>query len=315
MLRHPTTHRFTLSLTAALRLVLSVITVNGLITAGGFLFAQSAARGTAHQTEIEQWRHRREERLKAEDGWLTLVGRFWLKDGMNTVGTAPRNTFVLPPGSAPEVVGVFEFHDGKVIFQAALGVTVTVNGRPPTWDALKTDTPGPPDLVRIRDLTMFVIQRGNRFGIRVKDKNSEARKNFRGLEYFPIREEYRVKAKFVPYNPPKKIAIPNILGETEEVASPGYVEFTLNGQLCRLDPVDEGGTLFFIFKDRTAGKETYPAGRFLYTNSPKGGEVVLDFNQAVNPPCAFTPFATCPLPPRQNYLRTRIEAGELHYGH
>lgn len=269
----------------------------------------------SYQAEIEQWRRGREERLKAEDGWLTLVGRFWLKEGENTVGADAGNTIVLPKDSAPGKVGVIGFHNGNTAFRAAPGVEVTVNGKTSVTTVLKPDISGAPDVLQVRGLTMFVIQRGNRFAVRVKDKNSEARKTFRGLKYFPVTEEYRVKAKFVPYNPPKKIAIPNILGETEEVASPGYAEFTLNGQLCRLEPVNEGDALFFIFKDRTAGKETYPAGRFLYTDRPKGGEVILDFNKAVNPPCAFTAFATCPLPPQQNHLPVRIEAGELRYGH
>jgi uncharacterized protein (DUF1684 family) len=269
----------------------------------------------SYQSEIEQWRRGREEMLKAEDGWLSVAGLFWLKEGMNTIGTSPRNNFVLPVGSAPGVVGVFEFHDGKITFRPALGALATVNGKPATIAALKTDTPGPPDVLQVRDLKLFVIQRGSRFGIRVKDKNSEARKNFRGLEYFPVREEYRVKAKFVPYHPPRKIAVPNILDDVEEETSTGYVVFVLGGHEHRLEPLDSGDMLFFIFKDQTARKETYPAGRFLYTDLPKGGEVILDFNKAVNPPCAFTPFATCPLPPKQNQLPLRIEAGEMRYGH
>jgi uncharacterized protein (DUF1684 family) len=162
---------------------------------------------------------------------------------------------------------------------------------------------------------MFVIQRGNRFGVRLKNKNSESRKTFTGLKYFPVNDAYRVVAKFVPYDPPMTIAVPNILGDTEQEPSPGYVEFMLNGQKCRLDPVSEGDELVFIFRDLTSGKETYPSGRFLFTAMPKNGEVALDFNKAVNPPCAFTPFATCPLPPKQNHLPIRVEAGELRYGH
>jgi uncharacterized protein (DUF1684 family) len=160
-----------------------------------------------------------------------------------------------------------------------------------------------------------VIERGNRYGIRLKDKNSELRKAFTGLKYFPPLEEYRVKARFVPYDPPKMIPVPNILGQVDEEPSPGYVVFMLNGRECRLDPVTEGDSLFFIFKDLTSGKETYPPGRFLNTEMPQNGEVVLDFNQAYNPPCAFTPYATCPLPPEQNKLPIAIEAGELRYGH
>ncbi|HEY6291914.1 MAG TPA: DUF1684 domain-containing protein [Terriglobia bacterium] len=269
----------------------------------------------AYQSEIEQWRQRREAGLKSDDGWLTVAGLFWLKRGVNNVGTDAGNDFVLPSGSAPGKVGVFDFHDGIISFQAAPGVNATVNGNPATSATLKPDSSESPDVLRLNDLTMFVIQRGDRYGIRLKDKNSEMRKAFTGLNYFPAKEEYRVKARFVPYDPPRMIAVPNILGQTEQTPCPGYVVFTLQGRELRLDPVTEGDSLFFIFKDLTSGKETYPPGRFLNTGMPKNGEVVLDFNKAYNPPCAFTPYATCPLPPEQNKLSIAIEAGELRYGH
>jgi hypothetical protein len=278
-----------------------------------FLFLQTPQ--TAYQQETESWRRAREARLKAEDGWLTVVGLFWLKEGRNTVGADPQSSIVLPQGTAPATVGQFMFDRGEVRFESAPGVTATVNGKPAGSARLKPDTSGAPDLLRINRLTMFIIQRGPRTGVRLKDTNSPARKDFAGLRYFPIREEYRVKAQWVPYDPPKKITIPNVLGGTSEDVSPGYVEFVLKGRRCRLEPVLEGKELFFIFKDRTAAKETYPAGRFLYTGMPKGGEVILDFNRAINPPCAFTDYATCPLPPRQNHLAVRIEAGEMSYGH
>ncbi len=278
-----------------------------------FLFLQVST--PSYKAEIEQWRHEREARLKADDGGLTVAGLFWLKDGKNTVGTDKSNAIALPEGSAPASVGVFEFQNGQTLFRARPGVTIMVNGKPATSATLKPDTSDSPDIVQVNDLTMFVIQRGERWGIRLKDKNSGMRKTFTGLKFFPPDERFRVRAKFVPYNPPKMIPVPNIQGETEEDASPGYVEFTLNGHACRLEPVMEGDTLFFIFKDMTSGKETYPPGRFLNTPMPENGEVTLDFNQAYNPPCAFTPFATCPLPPRQNQLPIRITAGELRYGH
>jgi len=270
---------------------------------------------TSYNAEINRWRHDREAGLKADGGWLTVAGLFWLKDGKNTVGTDKTSDIVLPAGSAPASVGAFTFHDGQTRFEAAPGVRAMVDGKSAISAVLKSDSAGEPDVLQVYDLTMFVIQRGKRYGIRLKDKNSEMRKAFTGLKFFPADESYRVKAKFVPYNPPKMIPIPNILGETEEEASLGYVEFTLNGHPCRLDPVTEGESLFFIFKDLTSGKETYPPGRFLNTEMPKDGEVTIDFNKAYNPPCAFTPFATCPLPPKQNQLAVRIEAGELRYGH
>ena len=288
----------------AARILFAVLTLS---------FLQAGPRG--YRAEIEQWRRHRQAALETEEGWLTVVGLSWLKEGRNTVGAGPANDIVLPKGSAPAQVGVFEFHDGKTTFQAASGVKVTVNGRAVSTATLKPDTSGAADLLRIRDLTMFVIERGGRYAIRLKDKNSLARRDFRGLDYFPVNERYRVRAKFVPYWPPKRISIPNILGGAEEDTSPGYVVFTLDGREFRLVPVDSGDMLFFIFKDLTAGKETYPAGRFLYTALPEKGEVELDFNKAVNPPCAFTAFATCPLPPKENILPVRIPAGEKRYGH
>jgi hypothetical protein len=277
--------------------------------------AMLPAGQASYRAQIEKWRLQREENLKAENGWLTIAGLFWLKEGRSTMGTAAGNDFVLPPGSAPEKVGTFDFHGGKTVFQAVPGVAVTVNGKPAATASLAADSAGSPDVLGVRNLSMFVIQRGSRFGVRLKDKDSEARRRFAGTQWFPVAEEYRVTAKFVPYSPPKKIAVPNILGDVEQEDSPGYVEFRLKGRQFRLDPVSEGDVLFFIFKDLTAGKETYQSGRFLSADLPQNGEVVLDFNQAVNPPCAFTPYATCPLPPAQNHLSVRIEAGEMRYGH
>jgi uncharacterized protein len=273
------------------------------------------APDASYAAEIEQWHRNREARLVASDGWLSVVGLFWLKHGDNTVGTDPGSDVALPKGSAPAKVGVFDLHDGITSFEAAPGVSVTLNGQPATSGALKPDSSGAPDILQVNDLTMFVIERGGRYAIRLKDTNSEMRRTFKGLKYYPAKEEYHVVARFVPYDPPKTIPIPNILGQVEQTPSPGYVTFTLNGRECRLDPITEGDTLFFIFKDLTSGKETYPPGRFLNTAMPKNGEVILDFNKAYNPPCAFTPYATCPLPPEENKLPIAIEAGELRYGH
>lgn len=270
---------------------------------------------TLYRAEIEQWRRQREAALTSDEGWLTVVGLFWLKHGANTVGSDPASDIVLPKGSAPARVGAFDLRDGVVSFQSAANVTATVNGAAATSATLKPDSSGSPDVLRPNDLTLFVIERGGRYAIRLKDKNSEMRKAFAGIEYYPPKEEYRVKARFVPYNPPKMLTVPNILGQIERTPSPGYVVFKLHGREFRLDPVTEDNTLFFIFKDLTSGKETYPPGRFLNTEMPSNGEVILDFNKAYNPPCAFTPYATCPLPPEENKLPIAIEAGELRYGH
>lgn len=272
-------------------------------------------RQASYEEEIALWRHERQARLKAEGSWLDVAGLFWLKPGANTVGTDPRSDLVLPKDSAPAVVGRFMLENGEVLFEPHQGVTATLNGAPATRRTLRSDAPDPPDILRINTLMLYVIQRGNRTGIRLKDANSPARRNFAGLKHFPIRPAFRLKAKYTPYDQPRKIQIANVLGDTSEDVSPGYVEFDLAGKHCRLEPLLEGDELFFIFKDKTSGRETYPAGRYLYADVPQSGEVILDFNKAVNPPCAFTPFATCPLPPRQNRLAVAIEAGELRYGH
>lgn len=272
-----------------------------------------AAGDGGYNGTIEHWRQERESRLKADDGWLTVAGLFWLKEGSNSAGSATGSSIQLPRVAAH--VGDFDFHEGKATFHADPDVAVLINDKPAKMAVLKADTdPGGPDKITIGDLTMFVIHRGQRYAIRLKDKESEYRRSFTNLHWYPVREDYRIVARWVPYDTPHQIAVPNILGETENEPSPGYATFILQGHEYRLDPVLEDKQLFFIFRDQTSGKETYGSGRFLYAELAKEGKVVLDFNKAYNPPCAFTPFATCPLPPKQNRLPVRIEAGELKYG-
>ena len=273
----------------------------------------------AYRADVEKWRQQREARLKAEDGWLAVAGLFWLEEGENRFGSGPDNAIVLPAGAAPAVAGTFELRQGKVSVRVAPGVTVTAAGQPVTEMALRSDDPGPPDVLRLGRLTLHVIARSGKYGIRLKDPESETRRTFAGLQWFPVRDDLRVEARFVPWPAPRTIAVPNILGQVNDLPSPGYAEFTLAGRKLRLEPViEEPGAqeLFIIFRDQTAGRETYPAGRFLYAPMPRGGVVVLDFNKAYSPPCAFTAFATCPLPPPQNRLPVRIEAGEKNpHGH
>ncbi len=269
----------------------------------------------SYERQIEQWRKLHEAALIADNGWTTVAGLFWLKEGENRCGSDPASAVVLPE-PAPALAGVFDFHNGKTRFQAASGVPVTVNGKPARSAELSAGEAGvKPDQVVLGNLTMFVIKRGDRYAIRMRDKNSRMRREFHGLRWFPVKEEYRIVARFTSYPKPQPIAITNILGQTEGDPSPGYATFTLEGKEYRLDPILDGNHLQFVFRDQTAGKETYGAGRFFYAGPPKDGKVLLDFNKAENPPCAFTPYATCPLPPRQNRLPIRIEAGELNYEH
>lgn len=261
-----------------------------------FLLAMALSAASPYQAEIAQWREKREATLKADGGWLTVAGLFWLHEGANTFGKDSANELVLPDG--PAKAGVMQLQGGKV----------TSDGR-----ELKPDSS---DVLKVGRLSLLVIKRGDKFGIRLKDPDSEYRRGFHGLEYYPAHEAYRVTAQFVPE--PKRIPILNVLGQTEESECPGYAVFHLAGKEYRLYPIleDPGAKeLFYIFKDQTSGKETYGAGRFLYSAMPQDGTVVLDFNKACNPPCSFTPYATCPLPPPENRLTARVEAGEKKYGH
>ena len=269
---------------------------------------------TTYRDEILKYRAQREAELKADDGWLTVSGLFWLKPGPNVAGSAAGSDLRLP-SKAPARIGVFDLTDGKVTFTADPSAQLTSAGTP--LGARPVAAPrADENALAVGDLRMFVVHREDRFGIRLRDLNSPQRAQFTRLRYFPIRPRFRVRAKFTPYTPPRIVAVPNVLGQHPEMESPGYVTFTLLGKPLRLEPVyedDERRDLFFIFKDTTSRDATYPAGRFLHADSPKDGYVTLDFNKAYNPPCAFTDFATCPLPRKENQLPVRIEAGELAY--
>lgn len=269
---------------------------------------------TTYRDEILKYRAEREAELRADDGWLTVAGLFWLKPGRNVAGSAEGSDIRLPK-KAPATLGVFELKDATVMFTRAAAAEVTSAGHPVGTQPIAAPR-GDKDALAAGDLRLFVIQREDRFGIRMRDLKSAMRGQFKGLRYFPVRTAYRVRANFVPYDPPHTIGIPNVLGQALKMESPGYVTFRLNGKSLRLEPVyetDDKKDLFFIFKDLTSRDSTYPAGRFLHTGVPKDGIVTVDFNKAYNPPCAFTDFATCPLPPKQNQLPIRIEAGELAY--
>jgi uncharacterized protein len=268
-----------------------------------------------YHDEICGWRADMESGLRANDGWLTLIGLFWLEPGRNRFGAAPDNPIALPAGKAPDVAGSFELLDGAVLLHVADGAPVLVNSRPAGVMPLRTDADGEPDLVTLGDLTMFVIRRGDRFAIRARDRSNPARAEFAGRHWFPIDEAYCVAARFTPHAAPTTFAIQTILGTVEDRDSPGRLTFALGGQEHRLDALVEGDKLFIIFRDQTSGETTYPAGRYLKAAMPRDGVVTLDFNRAYSPPCAFTDFATCPLPPPQNRLPIRVEAGELYEHH
>ena len=264
----------------------------------------SAETAGAYSDTIRAWQKHRDAGLRAEGGWLTLVGLFWLKPGDNTIGSAPESDFVLPK-SAPAHLGKLHWADGKVSLIDPAG----------SRKDLSFDDEHP-DIVKAgATVSFFVIKRGDRLGIRAKDSASPALKNFEGMSYFPINPAMRFEATLIP--DVRKIPILNVLGQTEMQESPGWVEFHYHGNAYRLRPIYEdtanGKTLYFLFKDLTNKTRTYPAGRMLNVPLPVNGKVDLDFNRAYNPPCTFTPYATCPLPPKENHLTVAVNAGELRY--
>jgi uncharacterized protein (DUF1684 family) len=224
---------------------------------------------------------------------------------------------LLPDWAVPPRAGLFILEGTTVRFRPLPGSGLLLNGKPASEAILASDVDGKPDLLQAGRVRFYVIRRGNRFGIRIKDPEAPARRAFHGVPRFPVDSLWRVEADFLPYATPQIRSIPTVLGTTEPMTVPGLLRFKLRGQEITLEPVVEDPDhpeLFLIFKDATSAHGTYPAGRFLYADMPKDGKVVLDFNRAVNPPCAFTLFATCPLPPRQNQLTIAITAGEKDPG-
>lgn len=272
----------------------------------------------SYRADVETWRAQRLAKVRAEDGWLTVVGLFWLEEGENLVGSAPGSRVLLPASAAPGRLGSIDFANGRATLRPLPDSDLTANGKPVAGPIpLASDADENTTQLRRGSLLFYLIRRGDRVGVRVKDSRSEARRNFHGLEYFPIDPSWRIEARFEPYDPPKPISVPNVLGQDNAETSPGAIVFEHGGKTYRLDPVLERGETdyFVIFGDRTNGTDTYGAGRFLYVKPPVGGKTVIDFNKAYNPPCVFTEYATCPLPPPQNKLPVRIEAGEKEYGH
>ena len=272
----------------------------------------------AHAAEAEQWKAKRFASLKSEDGWLTLTGLHWLKEGENRFGGDPANDIVLPAGKTPEEAGSLFLSGGAVRLEARPGVGLTHEGRAVSSLELRSDADGSPTVLKLGTLSLQVIRRGERLALRVKDSRHPARLNFQGLDYFPFADRWRVAARFEKSDPPKPVPIANVIGTQEDQPSPGAVVFEVDGRTHRLDVLTEKGEeqFFIIFADQTSGKETYGAGRYLYAGPPDAdGRIVVDFNKAYSPPCAFTAFATCPLPPPQNRLPLRVEAGEKYAGH
>lgn len=295
-----------------------MVSMTRVLALASTLFLCSAAMAqNAYQASVDAWHAGRVTRLAAEDGWLSLIGRDWLQPGVNTLGSAPGATVLLPDWAAPAKAGLFILEGTTVRFQPLPGSGLLLNGQPAQEALLKSDAEGKPDVLQAGRVKFYVIHRGDRFGIRIKDSETPARKAFHGVPRYPVDPAWRVEADFLPYATPQTRAIPTVLGTTEPMTAPGLLKFRLGGREVTLEPLVEDSEhpeLFLIFKDATSAHGTYPAGRFLYAEMPKNGKVILDFNRAINPPCAFTIYATCPLPPKQNQLALAIPAGEKDPG-
>jgi len=269
----------------------------------------------AYQQEIEQWHQHRIEELKGDNGWLNLAGLFWLKEGLNTFGSAESNDLVFPKDKIAANAGFFQVKNGVVQMNVRADVEVLSNG-----NEIQSEIIFHPDSVKNAtlthgDLQWFVIMRDDQVGIRLRDLKSKSISDFTGIERYEVDPAWRVKATFEVSTTPKQIDITNVLGQTTSQLSPGTLVFELKGEEYRLDALEGGkDELFIIFGDPTNEDETYPSGRYLYVKIPdKEGHTYLDFNKSYNPPCAFTPFATCPLPPAQNVLPIAIKSGEKNF--
>lgn len=264
----------------------------------------------AYRREVE--RQRAEQLKDLKENWIPLAGLFWLKSGANTFGADAANAIVLPQGTAPAKAGVFELQGETVTVKLNPGTTATIDGQPVTTASLQSDASGKPTILALGRLRMHVIKRQQRIGIRLKDLQSPALRKFHALSYFPINPAYRVEAKWLPQ--PTTVDVSDILGDVVATPVKGVAQFTLNGQQLTLTPIggDPAKGLFFAFSDQTTKTETYPGGRFLDTGPVKNGTVTLDFNTAYNPPCAVTPYATCPRPPKEDRLPVAIPAGEKY---
>ncbi len=285
--------------------------------AASLLFVGSIPKDPTYREQIDSWHRSRLESLKSETGWLNLAGLFWLKEGPNTVGSNPASDLAFPLGKSPEQLGLLKLSGGVVTFEAAPKVDVRAGVDPVL--GLKTifaPNLSKPVMLEHGSLRWFVIKRGNRYAIRLRDLESPFLSQFKGIDRFPVDEAYRVKARLERPAIARTIPILDVTGQISQQPLVGTLVFDLGGKTHRLDAVNEGpGKLFILFADATNAHETYGSGRFLYADTPgTDGLTTLDFNQSINPPCAFTPFATCPLPPKQNRLTTRVPAGEKNYG-
>jgi len=274
-------------------------------------FAQNV--DPAYQQSVDKWKSELVEGRK--NNWLPLAGLFWLKPGENTFGSDAKNAVVFPKG--PARAGSFELDGTDVTLKLSEGTQAMVEGKPISTTKLEPDTSKNRTVVEMGSLRFHVIVRGKRVGIRLKDLDSQAVRDYKGPVFFPLDPKFRITAKWIPSDGKKTVDVPNVLGDVEPVTSAGTAVFEINGQKFELTDLggDPAQGLSFVFNDLTAKTETYPGGRFLDTDAVSNGTVLLDFNEAYSPPCSVTPYATCPLAPKENRLAVAITAGEKYDHH
>ncbi len=273
----------------------------------------TAANGPTHEEQISQWRQSRHDRLASEDGWLTLVGLEWLSDGENRVGNSPTSTVRIPGG--PADWGTIYVNSDELRFIPATDSGVTVNGVESGEVILVADSQGEPTLVTSGDLSFYVIFRGS-YALRIKNRQAPALLEFTGMDNYDFQPDWKFDARFIPAEEGQTIEIADVLGQLNPTPVYGYVEFERDGATHRLLGLgaEDSESVWFLFADRTSGRETYGAGRYLYSDGlPSDGRLVIDFNKAYNPPCVFSDYATCPLTPQENRLDVAVTAGEKNY--
>jgi hypothetical protein len=294
---------------------LTIISILALLSLS--IFAQT----DNYLVEVEQWNNDRIAALKQPDGWLNLEGLFWLKKGVNRFGSSSENELVYDNTSFPKHIGNFIYENGQVFWRNANQEKITIKDKAGLalrdYEALNLLTaPEGTYTSQWKDFIWVVIQREDKVGVRFRNLKAKTLLGFKGIERFPVDAKWRVKAKVIPQNQ-NPLMIMNVLGQNTAQKHGGQLVFEMEGKTYRLDAIDEGGIrLFVTFADATSGKSTYGSGRFIELEKPDAdGFTYIDFNKAYNPPCAFTEFATCPLPPPQNRLSIAIPAGEKKYGH
>lgn len=278
------------------------------------LFGCAKNPDTPYIKSIKEFHSKRIERLKQPNSWLTLVGLYWLKEGKNSFGTDKLNDFVFPEGTASEFIGTFFLKDTVVTINIKEGIEVYDNDSLVTSLMLHDDMRGKPTILKHGSLSWYVIRRGDRFGIRLKNSESKLLKKFDDIDIFSIDAQWRIEAEFIEYNQAKEVEIPTAIGTKEKGTAYGNLKFKIDGTQFTLEPLGKVGSLFLVFGDKTNGEETYGAGRFLIVDKPDStGKIFVDFNKAYNPPCVFTKYATCSLPTKENYLNINITAGEKNF--